>query len=468
MALPTTSLTPQPTQPIHTRWRRIVTPLPVPDSLPVLERLRRVEPRSLSGMPPIVWDRAEGFAVHDPYGNQWIDLTSGIVMANAGHGHPKIRAAIREMSEKPLMGTYIYPQVPRLKLLEKLVSLSPVPDSKAILFSAGTEATECAMMLMRRHGTRIDPAKFVIVSFEQGYHGRTLSAGLASGMPGPNDWIDRHAVGHFQIPFPFGPRWPWGDVWEDESGERAFGNCVEALRLQGITPDRIAGFIGEPVPGWATWSIPQGFARALVDWAHEHDILVCFDEVQCGCGRTGRFLGSEHCGVVPDLFTLGKGLSSSVPVSAVVGRQAVLDDPQAGDMSSTHGGNPVCAAAALACLEVLEEENLFEAARTAGRLALDALSALKRDFPEHVRSAHGPGLFISVHVQQPQTGEPDAELADAIALAAVRRGVMMFVTGRGMLKFAPPLGIDPEAALEAVGVIRECFGECVQQQGAAP
>ena len=107
MPFPITSLTPVPTERIETRWRRIVTPIPVPESLPVIEQLRRLEPRSLSGMPPILWDSATEFVVRDPYGNQWIDLTSGIVMANAGHGHPKISSAIREMCARPLMGTYI-------------------------------------------------------------------------------------------------------------------------------------------------------------------------------------------------------------------------------------------------------------------------------------------------------------------------------------------------------------------------
>jgi 4-aminobutyrate aminotransferase/(S)-3-amino-2-methylpropionate transaminase len=461
MPFPTTSLTPVPTERIETSWRRIVTPIPVPESLPVIEQLRRLEPRSLSGMPPILWDRATGFVVQDPYGNQWIDLTSGIVMANAGHGHPQISSAIREMCVRPLMGTYIFPQQARLPLLDKLVQLSPIPDSKAILFSAGTEATECAMMLMRRHGRQIHPDKVGILSFGDGYHGRTLAAALATGTPGPHDWIDRERVCHYQIPFPFGPRWPWGDVADDPTGEQAFAQSIEELSQRGITPDKIAGFIGESVPGWATWPIPRGYAAALMAWAREHNILVCFDEVQCGCGRTGRMWGMEHFGVVPDLFTLGKGLSSSLPVSAVVGRSDILDDPEAGDMSSTHGGNPVCAAAALACLQVLEEEQLVAAAASTGQLVLNSLNELADEFPDRILSIHGPGLFIGVHIRRPDTGESDAQLADAIVLESMRRGVLMFVTGRGFLKFTPPLGIEPEAALEAAEVIKACFRECV-------
>ena len=165
MGLPITSLIPLATDHIATRWRKIVTPLPVPESLSLLRRLRFVEPRSLAGMPPIVWDQAEGFLVRDPYGNQWIDLNSGIVMANAGHGHPRIRAAVQRICERPLLSTYAFPQQSRLPLLEKLVQISPIPNSKSILFSSGTEATECAMVLMRRNGHRLHPEKVGILSF---------------------------------------------------------------------------------------------------------------------------------------------------------------------------------------------------------------------------------------------------------------------------------------------------------------
>lgn len=462
MGISVSHLRPNPTERVETRWRRIVTPIPVPESIPILERLRAVEPRSMSGMPPVLWDQAEGFLVRDSYGNQWIDLTSSIIVANSGHSHPKIRKAIRRATDQKLLNTYAFPQEPRLKLLEKLVSLSPIEDSKAILFCAGTEATECAIMLMRRHGRRIHPDKVGILSFADGFHGRTLAAGLAAGSPHPDDWISRDRVHHYQIPFPYGPRWPWGDVKDDPTGEKAFHTCLESLEQRGITPDRIAGFIGESLPGWATWPIPEGFARRLAEWARENQILICFDEIQCGCGRTGKFFGFEHVGVTPDLITLGKGLTSSMPVSAVIGRGSIMDDPPPGDMSSTHGGNPVCTAAALANLEVMEEEKLVEASARKGAIALELLRGLQNRYPDHFLSVHGPGLFISMQMRDPDSGEPAVELADAVALECVRRGVLMFTTGRGMLKFTPPLMIDPQAMIEAAETIGESFAACLK------
>jgi 4-aminobutyrate aminotransferase-like enzyme len=235
------------------------------------------------------------------------------------------------------------------------------------------------------------------------------------------------------------------------------------LAQRNIRPEHIAGIIVEPIPGWATWPMPADYARALFDWARQHDILICFDEIQAGCGRTGKFFAFEHVGMAPDLITLGKGLSSSLPVSAVIGSRRLMDQPAPGDMSSTHGGNPVCAAAALANLEVLEDEKLVEASARTGQLVLEELQQLQREYPQHLLSIHGRGLFISAHFIRPDSGEPDIVLADAIVHEAVRRGVMMFVTGRGFLKVAPPLCIDPEAALEAVQVIRDCFRELKDQ-----
>ena len=460
------SLDPIPTVPVETRWRRIRTPIPVPNSVPLIARLRRAEPQSMAGMPPVLWHEAEGFLVRDPYGNQWIDLTSGIVLANAGHAHPRIMQAIGAATSRRLLATYAFPSESRLRLLEKLVTLSPISDSKVALYSSGTEAVECALMLMRRHGQRIRPDKVGIVSMAGNYHGRTLAAQLASGTPQPADWISRDRVHHFQIPAPNCLDCPWGREEYEQCGEECFFSGLERLADQGIDLNCIAGLILEPVPGWTTRPVPTDFAAAAASWAKQHDCLLAFDEIQCGCGRTGRFFGGEYVGVTPDMIILGKGLSSSLPVSAVIGGHDLMDLPAPGEMSSTHGGNPVCAAAACTNLQVLEDEKLVEASADTGAAIMEQLRALQNEFPNSIRAVQGVGLFLSIHFCQPGSNSPDVALADAIAMEAVRRGVLMFTTGRGYLKFTPPLCIDINAALEATGVIREClFKLCAQSTG---
>lgn len=464
MVLEVTSLQPIATSRATSRWRRIVTPIPAPESVPLIERLRRVEPQSMAGLPPILWHQAEGFLVRDPYGNQWIDLTSGIVLANAGHAYPRIVAAIRGATDQKLLATYAFPSQPRLALLEMLVALSPIPDSKAILFSSGTEASECAIMLMRRHGQRKHPEKVGILSLAGHYHGRTLAAQLASGKPLPIDWIDRERVQHFQIPAPNCLTCPRGHGQDVPCGADCFHAGLKALTARGVDLDRIAGLMFEPVPGTTTLPLPSDFAAAAADWARQQGVLLAFDEIQCGCGRTGKFFGGEHLGVQPDLIVLGKGLASSLPVSAVIGRREILDQPLPGDMSSTHGGNPLCAAAALANLQVLRDERLVGKSASTGTMVLDRLRTVRSEFPNQVHAVQGVGLFISLHLRRRNTQEPDIELADAVAQDAVRRGVLMFTTGRGYLKFTPPLGIDPEAALEAAAVIHECLTERIRSK----
>jgi 4-aminobutyrate aminotransferase/(S)-3-amino-2-methylpropionate transaminase len=451
------------TKEVKTKWRRIQTPIPAPKSLPLIEELRSVEPRSMMGVPPIIWHEAEGFLVRDPFGNQWIDLTSGIVATNTGHAHPAIVQAIRQALDDRLIYSYAFPTEKRSNLLQKLVDLSPIPDSKAILYSAGTEATECAIELMRKHGRSISPKKIGILSFEESYHGRTLSAKLSGGKAGPNDWVSRERVYHYQIPFPFSPACQWNQAASHVCDEVCFQRCLESLDQRGIVPDEIAGIIAEPMPGWTTYPIPPNFAKAMADWAKTHDILITFDEVQSGCGRTGKFFAFEHVGIIPDLITLGKGLSSSLPVSAVIGSQNLLDIPLPGEMSSTHGGNPVCVAAALANLEVIKNEDLVTASAQTGDILMARLKERLQDFSVYILSLDGRGLFISLHMTDPKTNEPAVELADAVVDEAVRRGVLMFATHRGFLKFVPPLNIDPEAALEAVDVVCDSIIDLIEK-----
>lgn len=438
MALHVSDLTPVATPPVNTRYRRIVTPIPAPQSIAEIELLRQFEPQSMAGMPPVLWDSADGFLVRDPYGNQWIDLSSGIVVANVGHAHPDLVAAIRRQLDAKLIFSYAFSTRVRRELLERLVAIAPAGMNKAILFSSGTEANECALTLMRKHGLRIAPGKIGILSIESCYHGRTLSAKLAGGPPGMVDGIRRESVHHWQLPLPGGP---------DSLGFN------EDLAARGIAPASIAGIILEAIPGWTTTLYPGYYMDQLMQWAARHNVLVTVDEVQSGIGRTGRMFAFEHYGIVPDLITCGKGLSSSLPLSAVIARQEIMDLASPGEMSSTFGGNPVSAAAALACLTILERDRLVERSAALGVELGEALERLAARHRPHVRMVNGRGLFYSMHLKDPSTGEPLGEIGDKIVMTCLRQGVLMFLTGRGFFKVVPPLTIDREALFEAIDVI---------------
>ena len=445
MAMSVTDLRPVQTRPVATRFRRIATPIPAPESVELIRRLREVEPRSMAGMVPIVWHQAQGFLVRDPYGNQWIDLSSGIVMANSGHAHPRIVQAIRNQLESPLLFTYAYPAEVRQRLLKRLVELAPPGLNKAILFSSGTEANECAITLMRRHGRLISPDKTGIVSLEGNYHGRTLAAKAASGADPQVDGIPREDLRHYQLPSPT---------------KRGF---AADLKVSGLDPQRIAGVILESIPGVTTACHPVEYMHALRDWATRHRVLIAVDEIQCGVGRTGKMFAFEHYGIAPDLIVCGKGLSSSLPVSAVIGAEDVMNLAPPGEMSSTFGGNPVCAAAAEANLRLMEEEGLVERAALLGEQLESWVAPLLESYPRSVGRVAGKGLFYSIQLRNPATGQPWVEAADQVALECVRRGVLLFLTGKGFLKIVPPLMIDGEALKEAVDVLLAVLDEELSQ-----
>ncbi|GAB6164606.1 4-aminobutyrate--2-oxoglutarate transaminase [Thermostilla marina] len=437
---------------IETKYRRIVTPIPVPESLPVLERLRRWEPRSMSGQPPVVWDRAEGIQVYDAWGNVWLDWSSGVLVTNAGHAHPAIREAVRRTVDRPLMHNYCFPSAVRAEFVEALVAVSPDPLKKVFLLTTGSEAVECAIKLARTWGRRRRPDKKVIVSFENAFHGRTLGSQMVGGIPALKEWIGNLDPDMVQVPFPDGFRCP----------DTRFALFEESLERQGVSPDRVAAVLTETYQGGNASFAPPEYIRQLRRWCDEHESLLIFDEVQAGFGRTGTMWGFEHYGVLPDLFCLGKGISSGLPLSAVVGKPEILDLYAPGSMTSTHTGNPVCCAAGLANLRILREERLVEHAAAMGRVLLPGLEAIRERFPQRIGAVHGKGLVASLHIVKPGGFEPDAAFASRVVLRCVEKGLMLFAPvgyAGASVKICPPLTTPEDALREGIDVMAEAVAE---------
>lgn len=446
---------------VETSHRRIVTSIPAPGSLPILHDLMRYEPESMRGELPIVWERAEGYQVFDAFGNCWIDFSSGIFVANAGHAHPRIRRAISQQLDRKLLHNYCFPSEIRARLVRKLVEISPPPLEKVFLLSTGSEATECALKLARTYGRRHGPHKIGIVSFLGAFHGRTLGAQMLGGNPAQKEWIGHLDSDIYQIPFPFCQRCPWGKSEYQQCGEWCFQRGMEQLQNQGVELDNIAGFMIESYQAWGAIFYPDDYILALRAWANEHQALVIFDEVQAGFGRTGKLFAFEHYGVAADLVCCGKGMTSSLPMSAVLGRAAILDIFPPGSMSSTHTGSPLCCAAALANIEVIEEERLVAAANSTGQVIQAHLIKIQQRHPERVHCVLGRGLVYALHMVHPQTKELDLVLADQILEKAMQKGLLMVHTGRGTLKIGPPLSIPEDAVVEGVAVLQEAIDECL-------
>ena len=465
MAGKTFDLTPQDVPRVETTYRRIVTKLPAPESLPVLETLRANEPISMSGQPPVVWDRAEGIQVYDAYGNKWLDWSSGVLVTNAGHGRKEIRDAIMAQVQKGLLHTYCFPNAPRAGLAERLVNCAPDPLAKAFILTTGAETTECAIKLARTRAIRTHGwNKTVFVSFERSFHGRTMASQLAGGIPALKDWLlkpaavtagapagladepERGLADDFvSVPFPDGFR----------TADTSFDLFLSTLAEKGVKADDVCAVMTETYQGGGADFLPVEYARKLRAWCNEHDVLLICDEVQAGFGRTGRFWGFEHYGIVPDLVCCGKGISSSLPISALIGRADVMDLYGPGEMTSTHTGNPVCAAAACASIDLIVKENLAENAAAMGKILLDGLSGLAERY-DAIGAVHGKGLVAGIQIVTPGTTDPDGDVAFRVVEGCFHRGLLMFApvgTGSGTVKIAPPLIITEEPLREALTVL---------------
>jgi 4-aminobutyrate aminotransferase-like enzyme len=456
------SRTPRDVPKIKTKYRKISTALPVQESLPVLDDLDKYESRSMHGQMPIVWDHAEDFQISDKYGNTWIDFTSTIFVTNAGHANPKIREALKKLIDQKLLHSYTYCTEIRRDYIKKLIEFTPPQFEKAFLLSSGTEATECALKLMRMQGKVIGKRKPGIVSFEESMHGRTLGAQMLGGIPAAREWIGYEDPNIFRLPFPY----PW--ELKDGSGRRVssealFSAHLEQLKQKGINPKTdICGFILESYIGWGAAFFPVDYVKALVAFARNHNIIVTFDEIQAGFGRTGKLFAYQHYGVEPDLICCGKGISSSLPLSAVLGSQKIMDLPDIGSMSSTHSANPLCCAAGLANIEYIESHNLISESGRKGKILFDELEKIRKKFPDRITEILGKGLLAALLFKDPKNGVPDSLTASLICEKAMQKGLLLVHTGRESIKIGPPLTIPDDALVEGLNVLDESIEEIVK------
>jgi 4-aminobutyrate aminotransferase/diaminobutyrate-pyruvate transaminase/4-aminobutyrate aminotransferase/(S)-3-amino-2-methylpropionate transaminase len=441
---------------VETSYRRIRTAIPVPESIPLLQQLRTYEPRSMGGQPLVVWDYASGIQVHDRWGNKWLDWSSGVLVTNSGHNHPRIARAMVEKIEHGLVHNYCFPTAERAELTRMLAESAPEGMDKVFLLTTGSEATECAIKLARTHGIKVGGTdKIVIVTFDNAFHGRTLGAQMAGGIPSLKNWIVNLDKDMVQVPFPDGFR---------GGPDQSFDVFIKALELKGINPENVAGVMTETYQGGNASFAPPEYMQQLRRWCGRHNALLIMDEVQAGFGRTGKFWGFEHYDLVPDLICCGKGISSGMPLSAVIGSSSILDMYPPGSMTSTHTGNPVCAPAAIANLGVIKDECLVSNSRRMGEILQPELRRLGEKFGTRVGAVHGKGLVAAMHMVKPSSTDPDPDLAAKIVRLCVEKGLLMFAPvgyGGASVKISPPLIITEEPLRESIDVLDEAMEEAI-------
>lgn len=445
---------PQVVQFVNTKYRRIKTAIPTPGTEEILASLEKYESRSMHGQFPLVWDRAEGSSIYDTAGNCWIDFTSTIFVANVGHSNAHVTKSMREMIDKPIYSCYAYPNQKRAEYLKKLVEFAGEPFEKAFLLSAGTEATEAALKLMRMYGQKNGKRRGGIICIEGNWHGRTLGAQMMSGNISQKSWIGYIDPDMHHIPFPY----PW--EMNQCSPEQFLNAGLEKLEMEGVDiKSDVCGFMLESFQGWGALFYPKEFVQAIKKISVKHNILLSFDEMQAGFGRTGLRFGFQHYDVIPDLIACGKGMGGGLPLSGVISRSEIMDLPDIGNMSSTHSANPLVCAAGLAVIEEIERLDLVNESMRKGKILFEGLAKIKTQFPEIIKGVYGNGLIASILFNDPLTGEADGLFASKVAQRCMYKGLLVVHTGRESIKIGPPLVIEDAAINEGIEVLIESITE---------
>lgn len=427
-----------------TRTIELRTAIPGPRSREILERKQRVVADPLSIAVPVVVDHGHGSTLTDVDGNTFIDFTGGVGCLNVGHSHERVVAAVQRQVERFSHTDFtIVPYEVYVELAERLTGLAPISGPvKAAFFNAGTEAVENAVKFARSYTKR--PA---VIVFEGAFHGRTLlSLSMTSKTHPYKAGLGPFAPEVYRAPFPQAYRGP--------STREALAALERALVTQ-VAAESVAALVLEPVQGEGGFVVaPPEFLEGARRICDDNGIVLVVDEVQSGFGRTGRMWAIEHYGIEPDLMTVAKSIAAGLPLSGVIGRAEIMDAPPDSAIGGTYVGNPVAQAAALAVLDVFEDEGLLERAEAMGETMRSRMQGWQERFPA-VGDVRGLGAMLALElVHDRASKDPAPELASAVVEAAAERGLLLLKSGiySSCIRVLAPLVISDAELDEALQV----------------
>jgi 4-aminobutyrate aminotransferase len=439
----------------ETKLPNLLMPLPGPKAQRVIERDTEFVSPSYTRDYPLVAKRGRGAMIEDVDGNTFLDFAAGIAVCATGHCHPDVVAAIQKQAAEliHMSGTdFYYEGMPQLA--EKLSSIAPGKEPKRVYFgNSGAEAIEAAIKLAKYHTGRDK-----LIAFHGAFHGRTMGAlSLTASRAVQRKGFGTLLSGVFHMPFPDTYRGTYGVCPQTASAD-CLNYLENELFRRRVDPEEVAGIFIEPIQGEGGYILaPPEFLQGLQRICRKWGILLVADEVQSGMGRTGKWWASEHAGVEPDIICSAKGIASGMPLSAVIARASVMDW-KPGAHASTFGGNPVCIAAALATMRLLEEKYM-QNAKQVGEFILRRTA----DWPQRhkiVGEVRGKGLMIGIEfVRNQKTKEKAPELRNELIQLAFHKGLLVLGSGDTTLRFCPPLVIDEEQADFALQTLESCMRE---------
>jgi 4-aminobutyrate aminotransferase/(S)-3-amino-2-methylpropionate transaminase len=422
-----------------------------------LRELRsKVVPKAPFNVTPYFVEKAKGASVYDVEGREFIDFAGGIAVMNVGHSHPKVVAAIKDQAEKYTHTCFhVMMYEPYVELAEKLCALTPGSFPKMAMFAnSGAETVENAVKVARYFTKR--PA---VIAFENGYHGRTLlTMSLTSKVKPYKFGFGPFAPEIYRMPFAYCYRCSFGLTYP-----KCDVACAEHLKeffISQVAAEATAAVIAEPIQGEGGFiTPPPEYFPKLVKICHDHGIVFIADEIQTGIGRTGKMFAMEHWNVTPDLLTAAKSLAAGMPLGSVVGKTEMMDAPHVGGLGGTYGGNPVCCRAALAVLEIIEEEDLLQKAEALGEKVLQRFHAFQKQF-EIIGDVRGLGPMQALElVKDRETKVPAAEEAKALVKFCYEKGLILLSCGNfdNVIRILMPLVTTDEQLERGFAIMEEGF-----------
>lgn len=440
----------------------IKTNLPGEKSSELLKRRKNIVPKGVSYGIEAFAESAEGALVKDVDGNTFIDFVGAIGVMNIGHCHPKVKQSLHEQVDRFIhTGFNVVMYESYIELAEKLAELAPGNHEKKVLLqNSGAEAVENAVKIARKYTKR--PG---IVSFSKGFHGRTLLTMTMTSKVKPYKFgFGPFAPEVYKAPYPYTYRRPEGLTEEqyEDFVLQEFRNFLVA----DAAPETIAAVVMEPVQGEGGFIVPgKRFVQGVYEICKEHGILFIADEIQTGFARTGCYFAIEHFDVIPDLMTVSKSLGAGVPISGVIGRKEIMDLPEAGELGGTYSGSPLGCVAALAAIDVIEEEKLNERAQKIGKVVMDKFEQLYKKY-DCVGEYRGLGAMCAMElVKDRNTKEPNKELTNLIIKEANKRGLLLLSAGifSNVIRLLMPIVITDEQLEEGLSILEQSIEAAVSQ-----
>ena len=399
----------------------------------------------------VVWDSADGYHIRDVDGNTYVDFSSGAMITNSGHNNQAIIDAITDQLKTGIYSTYLFPNKPRAILHELLSRIAPA-DYQTVLLNTGSEGIEMALKMVRIYATKVRANKGLVVTFKNSYHGKLMATTAIGGSDPLKYWISEDIQSELsvQVPFP---------NCEYEPRPYSFADTLAQLRDKNVDIDDVAAFLIEPYQGGSCSFVPESYARDMAEFCRANDILVVCDEVQSGVGRTGEMWAYQHLGIVPDIFVAAKGVAASLPLSVVFARRDLFDLCDLGSFNTTHSGNPVCCAAAVANINYVLDNDLVERSRRMGELLHRKLEEIATKYPFFVSHVLGKGLAQSIHLNQNYK-----HLLKDVLKAFIANGLLVVSPGGAggtTFKLVPPLIIDEEGIERGCDIIANSLSEII-------